>query len=61
MKNKEQYYVFIKFLLQIRTAVKDKRHFIYSTRIVYMDEIVCNYGYITECMYICKTLLMQLI
>lgn len=19
-----------------------------------MDEIVCNYGYITECMYICK-------
>lgn len=26
-----------------------------------MDEIVCNYGYITECMYICKKLLMQLI
>lgn len=26
-----------------------------------MDEIVCNYGYIIECMYICKKLLMQLI
>lgn len=45
MKNKEQYYVFIKFLLEIRTAVKDKRHFIYSTRIVYIDEIVLLWLY----------------
>lgn len=38
-------------------VVKDKWYFIYLIRIVYMDEIVCNYGYIIECMYICKKLL----